>query len=360
MHRWSTRTYKSLISIPPDADYLQVAVPQGGMQYPFIMSGLMAIAALDMASTSGSGAATWFRRAMELYDRSSASFRTQLSNVTPDNVEWVFAYSWLVGIINISLLPSASRSALDVALTMFDLTCGTAILAYKNMAWLLACPYGPNISYALAAYDEPPPPDALRPDLAQALARLADLVARFSASAPAPPPTEPLKVFDSPTHMYTFSVEQLHRCFTEEAKGRMAGWCTAFPAMVGPDFTAAVRRREALALLVTLHWTLLVDTLGASAWWAEGLAQTLAGEIAAHLLGGAGAGAGSGSGERVARTSEFRDSVRWVMGELERRMLDGRNAVGAASSSLCVVDGMQGMEWDCGTFEDLQNWGDNG
>lgn len=317
---------------------MQVAIPQGGLQYEFILRGIMAVAALEIAAKGHPNANLYFRRAMELYDLGSAAFRSQLSNVTKENIEWVFIYSSVVSIINMAMLPNQMRSALDVATTMFELTCGTAILAYKNMDWLLDCPYSQSISYAMTAYDEDAP-DTLPFDIRVALQRLAGLVNSFDVIGVFS--LAPRKVFDSPTHMYRISVEQLQRCFVEESKHKMHGICTAFPAMVGPDFTEACRQREPMALLILLHWTLLMDQLGRIAWWAEGLARTLAGEIAGLL---------ALDSSELADLPAFRESVEWVMQRLDQHAVD----------EVYPLDIDQTAAWDYGPFEDLQIFGGNG
>lgn len=86
MHRFSTITYVSLCSVPEDQHYLQIEVPRGALRHDFLLNGVFAITALEIAMCDKTvDASKYFCTAMEYYDKGSECFRAALCEVTPDN-----------------------------------------------------------------------------------------------------------------------------------------------------------------------------------------------------------------------------------------------------------------------------------
>ncbi|KLU85277.1 hypothetical protein MAPG_04305 [Magnaporthiopsis poae ATCC 64411] len=110
MHRWTTVTYKTLVSVPNDESYLQVGVPIEALKCDYLLNALLAVTALEKVMTesesssseeerggSGSMAATgssrsirdsnrrYIRAAIEYYDRGINGFRAALPTVGPEN-----------------------------------------------------------------------------------------------------------------------------------------------------------------------------------------------------------------------------------------------------------------------------------
>ncbi|KAI0601032.1 hypothetical protein F4775DRAFT_477708 [Biscogniauxia sp. FL1348] len=120
------------------------------------------------------------------------------------------------------------------------------------------------------------------------------------------PPTAP-----APTpHPYTQALSFLERCFAEDARGVFGGFCCAFPSGCGGGFAAAIRGNpgpDPLALLILMHWAVLLDRLGPEYWWARDLGRRL-------VEGGSGAlGAREGAWEWE---WEWVESVAWVRGRV--------------------------------------------
>lgn len=95
MHRWSTTTYKSLCSVPEDHYYLQIEVPRGALRHDFLLHGLFAITALEIAAVCSdlTDSAKYVCTAMEYYDKGSESFRAALCEVTPENQHYLYIFA---------------------------------------------------------------------------------------------------------------------------------------------------------------------------------------------------------------------------------------------------------------------------
>ncbi|KAL8344411.1 hypothetical protein RB601_004783 [Gaeumannomyces tritici] len=139
MHRWSTVTYKSLISVPADESYLQVGIPIEALKAGYLLNALLAVTALEKVMSEGSPpsspspgedgegsggggggsssmAATgnserirarnrrYIRAAIEYYDRAINAFRAALPTVGPENHHMLYFASILAAIVHL-LMP---------------------------------------------------------------------------------------------------------------------------------------------------------------------------------------------------------------------------------------------------------------
>ncbi|KAI1633722.1 hypothetical protein F4809DRAFT_644203 [Biscogniauxia mediterranea] len=136
-------------------------------------------------------------------------------------------------------------------------------------------------------------------------------------SAPPPPPALPPPP-STPPHPYAAALSFLERCFAEDARGVFRGFCCAFPSGCGGGFAAAIRCTnttttttttspsssssssssdppaspdpdpDPLALLILMHWAVLLDRLGGEYWWARDLGRRLVEGASGALLVGCG------------------------------------------------------------------------
>lgn len=136
MHRWTTVTYKTLVSVPNDERYLQVVVPVEALKSDYLLNALLAVTALEKVMTesssqeeaergggggaSSSMAATgnsrsiraanrrYIRAAIEYYDRAIKMFRAALPTVGPENHHMLYFASLLAAIVHL-LMPQCLR-----------------------------------------------------------------------------------------------------------------------------------------------------------------------------------------------------------------------------------------------------------
>ena len=232
MHRWSTTTYKDVCSCSDEHYLMQVLVPRDALKYAFLMDGILALAALDMVRESTQAEAPRYARtALELYGRAVASYRAEL---------------------------------------------GAASIAIVACPWLETGPL--DLAKAAETWSQPLQLDLLDNSARTTIARLKTINDRLRLCI-----EEDGRLAGSQTPLeyasYQAAIRDLERCFVMEVQAKMRGICIGWPTMVDQDYASAVKRSEAMALLVLMHWAALVDTLGKDVWWASKAGKNLVFEL---------------------------------------------------------------------------------
>lgn len=131
---------------------------------------------------------------------------------------------------------------------------------------------------------------ALNPDALAALARLSHLNDIYHSSPyQGATPSDELSVATSPSFSDAVStisttsagpweavIGLLRHCYAEEQRDILRGFCFVFPGGAGPDFTAAIKAFDPMALLILMHWAVLIDRVGDEFWWTKKLGMRLA------------------------------------------------------------------------------------
>jgi hypothetical protein len=204
-------------------------------------------------------------------------------------------------------------NTLSTMAVAFDLLSGSMNIAQADFQGLLdsPVPIRAYINYGFASAV------ALSQETRAALARLENLnelyhSSRYEGAAPTPTPSDDLCITiasDTPATPWKVTIGMLRHCFAEEQRGVLRGFCFVFPGGSGPDFTAAVKESDPMALLILMHWTVLIDRAGAEFWWAKDLGRRLAVGIwkAMQLFA---------AQSPTLLTPEWRQSIFWVCAQL--------------------------------------------
>ncbi|KAI2636737.1 hypothetical protein GGS21DRAFT_45607 [Xylaria nigripes] len=296
MHYWSATTYKSLCSVPEDHQYMQLIMPQEALRYDFMLNGILVAAALHRSMTvPKSEARGYFNVAMELYDSASRSFRIHLGKMNSATHHLLYIFSSMTAYINIAFSQcnfseGGELNTLSTVAVAFDLLDGSSNIARTDFQGLLDSPVPIRafLNYGLASTL------ALHPETRTALSRLERLNEQYHRSKylPTPAPSDELSLNPgSPTPSDSISmissrssasatkwkdaIRLLQLCFAEEQRGVLRGFCFAFPSGAGSDFTAAVKASDPMALLILMHWAVLIERADAEYWWAKDLGPRL-------------------------------------------------------------------------------------
>ncbi|KAI1263270.1 hypothetical protein F5Y18DRAFT_134091 [Xylariaceae sp. FL1019] len=325
MHCWSTTTYKSLCSVPEDHHYMQLILPQEALRYDFLMNGIFVASALHRVTmVPEPEARQYYNTAMELYDRASRSFRTHLGKMSPETHHMLYMFSSLAAFINIAFsqcnfTDGDELNTLSTVAVAFDLLNGSVNIAQADFERLLESPVPVRayLSYGTARCD------MLDPDTQGALARLEILNEiyhsyRYKGSTPLSPDdasganTQRSGSPPIPVTPWSTAVGLLRRCFAEDLRGVFRGFCFVFPGAAGPDFTAAVKTADPMALMILMHWTVLLGRAQGEYWWAKDLGPRLAVGIwkAMQLI------ALSPSASPIMLSPEWAQSIDWVCSKL--------------------------------------------
>ncbi|KAI1175228.1 hypothetical protein F4777DRAFT_551332 [Nemania sp. FL0916] len=324
MHCWSTATYKSLCSVPEDHHYMQFILPQEALRHDFLLNGIFVAAALHRSTMAQEPEARhYFNVAMELYDRASRSFRIHLEKMDPASHHVLYIYSSMTAFINIAFSQcnfsdGGELNTLSTVAVAFDLLNGSANIAQTDFQRLLdsPVPIRAYLNYGLASAI------TLHPDSQTALSRLEELNELYHSSRYQGTTSRDELSVASTSFSDTVSATSatpcetaiglLKHCFAEEQRAVLRGFCFIFPGGAGPDFTIAVKASDPMALLILMHWTVLIDRAGEEFWWARNLGKRLAIGIwrAMQLVP-------PKFPSPVLLTPEWGESISWVLEQLQ-------------------------------------------
>ncbi|KAI0203582.1 hypothetical protein F4808DRAFT_417203 [Astrocystis sublimbata] len=330
MHYWSTTTYESLCSGPDDGHYMQFIMPQEALRYDFLLNGIFVSAALHRSTMVPQRQARgYFNVAMELYDKASRSFRKQLAKMNSTNYHVLYIYSSMTAFINIAFsqcnfTEGSELNTFSTVTVAFELLNGSVSIATTDLQRLLDSPV------PLRAYlgHGNATNIALPNDTLMALFRLQNLNELYHSSQytiSTPPLSDDLSIVTTPQSDTTVAATQamgarpwdvaiklLTLCFKEEQRALLRGYAFIFPGGAGPDFTTAIKASDPMALLIMMHWTVLVERAGLQFWWAKNLGKRLAVGIwkAMQLFS-------PRSPSMALLTPEWGESLSWVCSQLD-------------------------------------------
>ncbi|XDG05983.1 hypothetical protein ABKA04_005598 [Annulohypoxylon sp. FPYF3050] len=196
--------------------------------------------------------------------------------MNPDNAHVLYMFSAIAIAVHLSIPQRAST--LDLLVVALDLVNGSTSIGMMGMPWLLnsALPLRLFVSRMGASKD------LIDPDSKAALARLRainDLRNQVTASSVSSE-IETDKIVEMRDHeLYEMAIAGLETCYAEEARGLLKGFGTAFPGLAGKPFTALISKSDPFALLIILHWTVLLGRMDQGIWWAARIAERLAVEV---------------------------------------------------------------------------------
>ncbi|KAG7142782.1 Sterol uptake control protein 2 like [Verticillium longisporum] len=308
MHRWSTHTYLVMTCHPEEYPLMQTVLPREGLRHDFVLRIMFALTSLDLAvhvAQTEADAASYVRSALAYHDAAALALDRHVRARAAHH-----AHDWLAHVA------TAAHTAYQLAVFSATRAGGTARsrAAAIFALWSQAAPSGAAAADAgLDALLAASPATAL-----QSLLRLPASIDACDAATRAPLARlyavndalhEPAAYYpdsQKPTRatllhaeqsqpqpqqgppvsrheMYRRAVFHLGTCFAEDATGLVPGHSASFPSVAGPGFAAAVGGGEPLALLVVMHWGVLLHRMGLRCWWAAGVGACLVAELSEAL-----------------------------------------------------------------------------
>ncbi|RAH55955.1 C6 transcription factor [Aspergillus piperis CBS 112811] len=266
MHKFSTETYLSLCNEPTDHHEWQYVIPRKALQHDFLMSGILAIASLHIASTlDPPEALSYIDTALEYHNHAFAPFRQALDNLTPANCDAVLAHSVITTIIGIKLPQLAreeNQSMTENIIVVFELLHGVSKIFTISRPWL----QGKLFTSRRGFWEDQL--SILDSEIEAALDRLTALNNDMLAPDKA-----------DQHHIIKNAIALLRRCFCRYNHARDVASILAWVATVDKEFVHALRCRQPLALLVLIHWGVLLQELDEKVWWAKDSGTALVSEL---------------------------------------------------------------------------------
>lgn len=268
MHKFSTETYQSLCTIPSDYYTWKVILPQQALSHDFLLNGILALAALHIASTLEPPAAlSYIDTALEYHNMAFAPYRHAIDNLTPMNCDAVFGHSVITTVIGISLPRlTASRdessNMTENIVVVFELLQGVSKILNISRPWMktrLFSSGSPFFDVDCTKLDQKA--DA-------AISRLMRLNDESVTDANA-----------DQHRINKDAISILHKCFCRYTNNGDPGSVLAWLAAVDKEFVHRLRSRRPFPLLILMHWAVLLDHLDGQVWWARNSGKALVSEL---------------------------------------------------------------------------------
>ncbi|CRK15715.1 hypothetical protein BN1723_010765 [Verticillium longisporum] len=258
MHRWSTHTYLVMTCHPEEYPLMQTVLPREGLRHDFVLRIMFALTSLDLAvhvAQTEADAASYVRSALAYHDAAASALDRHVRARAAHH-----AHDWLAHVA------TAAHTAYQLA-SLLRLPASIDACDAATRAPLARLYAVNDALHEPAAYY----PDSQKPTRATLL----------HAEQPQQQPQQGPPV--SRHEMYRRAVFDLGTCFAEDATGLVPGHSASFPSVAGPGFAAAVGGGEPLALLVVMHWGVLLHRMGLRCWWAAGVGACLVAELSEAL-----------------------------------------------------------------------------
>ncbi|KAM0551771.1 hypothetical protein ACHAPJ_008340 [Fusarium lateritium] len=321
MHRWSTSTYKSLASIPEDEQWLQDDMARWALKHEYLLNGMFAFSALEVALCGGAVVVEddpetyYVKLALEYYDKASRSFRAQLENVTAENAQKMFMFSFLAVGVNMALgqcsaFEELQGGVLERMVTLWELLMGNASIADQHFEALIAGALSRSTeALMLRTQLQTETPTSLSKETETALEQLSTIINKASDVPSSSDPNDQTET-SIRIRSYRAGVSAIQTCFEQDAKDVFKGIAIGFPAMAGRDFGLALKSSDPVALLLMMYWGVQLNALGKIAWWIGTFGKKMVDEISELLWH-------PEPGSEVMMMPEWRESITWARIEVE-------------------------------------------
>ncbi|KAF2151978.1 hypothetical protein K461DRAFT_294838 [Myriangium duriaei CBS 260.36] len=285
LHRWSTDTYKTFSLSPGDEEVWQRGVPQDALKHEFLLYAIFGITSLHVASsTMVTRARTYHVAALEYQNLAITTFQSASPSLTPANHQAIFTFSILNLALAIALPYHAPRdenrtTIVENLVTMFKMLQGAASIYESSRMWMSIGPFKDLLGPPSRSFNS----DVLDPEVREAFARLraannegyVALCAQHLESS-----SFQAVVFHETNAKAITSLERAY-CFFGDV-----GPLVSMRWLAGLDysFVEAISRLEPVAVLITMHWAILLDKYSGEKWWAKASGKLLVTELSIGLM----------------------------------------------------------------------------
>ena len=290
MHQWTSATYKSYCGTY-ESEYhaWQVLVPRMALKHDFLLHTLFAMSALELADTAESAPAQdYVHAALDYQSLSSSGLRNELSSidlkaVPQEQHQALYAASSILMILALALprflkQPSERTEMLESMLTYIELLKGLVVVFYSRNKDHRDDPLMANYK----TWDELPvkPIDSSVKEALDRLIALNEEVHGFARTDHRTPELQAMTYHAACRKAIFYLQECWERCSSPDTRGYML----AFLLQAGEDFIMALKEKEAVAVLITMHWGVLLESQSYDIWWARDVGKSLVEELS-DILG---------------------------------------------------------------------------
>jgi Fungal specific transcription factor domain len=266
MHQYSTKTCLTFSATTIHSEVWKTFVVQEAVKQDFLLDGLLGLSALHIASERNQEIEEYASSALEYQNRAFGSFREALGNLTKDNCHAVFAFSVIAmmsAIISTRFAEDRNqKDPFESILLIFELLEGIRLVSKSGREWLEPGPFGPVFDLWFR-----PISSTTCYNVELALNELGAL-------------NESMRPMRREEQQATLdaAIAHLETCFSK-GKDMILIWL----AMAGKEFMSELKRGDSIAMLIFLHWGVLLDRLR-DEWWVEDSGKRLVETLSKTLL----------------------------------------------------------------------------
>lgn len=286
MNRWSTTTYKSLVTPVANDEYVwQTKVPAMALEHDFLLKGVFAITAFEIATSSERERELYVHAGIDYQSWAVASFRNKLQDIHPDSFEAMLSFSLILMVLALAsaryssgMDDSVSTNMVQSTLTHFELLRGCAVVLDNQPTFIEESPY----IRRLKRFSELPqvPLDAAAD---AAMSKLSEANEQRVASSIADPYERRVEQV-SYWQACKMAISLLRECWAKCADADHRGYALGWLNMAGEDYVKAIKASDGIALLTLMYWGVLVESLGHEVWWAKDFGSLLVQEISTRMF----------------------------------------------------------------------------
>lgn len=287
MHRWSALTYKSCCSPGTgDDEVWQFLVVELGIQYDFLLNGVFALTAFEMAGLAKTNdCQRYVNAAVEYHGLAISRFRSQLPLIDSNSHEAALCMSLMLIVLafaSAQAAPSSARgdrgSMVQSVITHFELVRGCNPVLQSEEGYAAKNPYLRRVKRFedLTAI-------ALDPRVKEAFTKLGDLNDKRITSSVRDSDERRMQqvaYWEACKKALALLRECYEKCVDDVSQGHALGWLN----MAGEEYVKAVKEEDSIALLMLMYWGVLLDKMGQQVWWAQHFGSMLVNEISDRAL----------------------------------------------------------------------------
>lgn len=264
MHHYTTQTYQTLSSNNEHGHIWQNSIPKEALHHPFLMHGLLSLAALHLVESSDHESMSrlkYSELATMHQDLAIASFRPALNNITPANCNAVFAFAILIAALAFTFSRTVrttdSGGAVEEVLQNFFLFRGVEGVLKASYEYIEKGILGPLIRKPEQSLST----KSIHHEIGNALDRLH----RCNSDKSALISTDEKDAYDHAIHELRISFEEQTSTF----------WTVfRWPVVLSDAYLVFLKHRKPMALVVLAHYCVLLRRLELF-WWSKGWSRHL-------------------------------------------------------------------------------------
>jgi hypothetical protein len=263
MHHYTAYTSLTIADFVSLDHIWQSVIPTAALSHPFLMYGILALAALHIAHDRPQVKDSYTPVALQYYNAAIASFRSALKKVSADNCTALFGFSSILIVLSFAFAqspsPAQNQNPVDELVQIFTLLQGVRVVLQSATPWISSGPLSP-----LLRRNDALPSGATRNaihmprDLDDALIRLQGYSERT------------YETVDS-HEMYNQTIQSLRNC-REEIEANQGDRAAAINWLVflESSYVASLKDRQPLALAILAHYGVVLNGFQGS-WFVQGL-----------------------------------------------------------------------------------------